>query len=38
MHSYFGGQATAAVSDHVWVMNLVLAKKRCYLGVVNDRA
>lgn len=37
MNAYLGGLAAAAVSDPVWVMNVVPAQKPLTLGVIYDR-
>lgn len=37
MNAFFGGFAAALVSDPVWVMNVVPARKPSTLGVIYDR-
>ncbi|GLT84528.1 hypothetical protein SLE2022_027530 [Rubroshorea leprosula] len=37
MNAFFGGFAAALVSDPVWVMNVVPARKSSTLGVIYDR-
>lgn len=37
MNAFFGGFAAALLSDPVWVMNVVPARKRSTLGIIYDR-
>lgn len=37
MNALFGGFAAALLSDPVWVMNVVPARKPLTLGIINDR-
>lgn len=37
MNAFFGGFAAALISDPVWVMNVVPARKPLTLGVIYDR-
>lgn len=37
MNAFFGGFAAALLSDPVWVMNVVSARKPSTLGIIYDR-